>query len=118
VDEGVVLGLVPPEVALRGRRAVVGRVELAAGEGDRALEAARARRGGGRRGGDAAADQQDVGVAVRHRGRTLPTPLAGWLLPTIRRSAPCGAEDAPCAPRPGRARPCAARRTGCRRGRG
>src|SRR6185312_10398457 len=72
MDEGVLLGLAPLEVALRRRRAVVRRIELAPGEQDRAVEALLAQRGGGHRRGDAAADEQDVGVAVRHGGGTLP----------------------------------------------
>src|SRR5919112_1005070 len=65
--ERFVLGLAAGEIPLRGRRAVVRRVELAPGEEDRAGEALRPQRGGGGRRGDAAADEQDVHVAVGHR---------------------------------------------------
>ena len=57
VDGAVLAAL---QVALRQRRAVVGRVHLAGDEQDRALEAPLAQLGGGVRRGDAAADQQDV----------------------------------------------------------
>ena len=67
VDERRRPVLAAAQVALRQRRAVVGRVHLAGDEDDRAVEAAGAQLRGGVRGGDAAADQQDVRLRLAHR---------------------------------------------------
>ena len=67
VDVGVgALGLAA-QVLLGDRRPFVGRLRLAADQQDRALGAAPAQLGGAVGGGHAAADQQEVDLAVSHR---------------------------------------------------
>ena len=60
MDERRLAILAALQVALRDRRAVIWRIELAGREQDRAFEAALAQLGGGARRGDAAADEEDV----------------------------------------------------------
>ena len=71
-EQHLVALLLALEVALRERRAVVGRVRLAAHEQDRALAALLAEPARAVRGGQPAADQQMVYLASRHARPTPP----------------------------------------------
>ena len=66
-EQRVLQALLALEVALRARRAVVGRVRLAAHEQDRAVGTLLPQPAGAVRRGQPAADEQDVDVAVSHR---------------------------------------------------
>ena len=66
MQQALLARLLALEVALRAGRAVVGRVELAADEEDRAVEALVAQRLSGGRRGDSAAYEQDVDDAIGH----------------------------------------------------
>jgi hypothetical protein len=78
MDEGAVGAVLAAQVLLRRGRAVVGRMRLAADQQDRSVEAVLAQRVGGRRRGDAAADEKDVDRPVRHAtDRTVQTAGSG-----------------------------------------
>lgn len=93
-DQHLLARLVAAQVTLRDRRAVVGRVELAADDRDRALRAAGAQRAGTGRRRDPAADEQMVDASPHRRagpGMSMPRGAGRWQR-RRRRSAGCANE--------------------------